>query len=98
MAKKISRAKAASPTALFQLLADQNRFRAITLLAETRRGLLAGEIAETLRIEQSAASHLLGLLYGRDIVQSQKNGRTVRYFLSSAPITKTLLKVIRAAA
>ncbi len=98
MAKKASRTKAADPSTMFRLLADPKRLRTIQLLAANRRGLLAGEIASALRVEQSTASHLLGMLHDHDVVIFKKEGRTVRYLISAAPATKTLLRVIRAAA
>ena len=98
MVKKVSRTKTVNPTAVFKLLADANRYRTLQLLSQTRKGLLVGDIADMLRIEQSAASHVLGLLYNHGAVRYLKDGRTVRYFLSTTPVAKTLQLIMRAVA
>ncbi len=97
MAKKSSRTKAAAPTAAFKLLSDPNRYQAIKLLAGSKKGLLVGDIAETLGMGQSATSHLLGLLYRDDIVAFKKDGRTVRYMLASSSAARALMRIMRAA-
>ena len=97
MKKKPSRSKAIDPIALFKILADRNRFKAITLLSENRHGLLVGDVAEMLKIGPSAASHLLAFLNDHGIVLFRKEGRTVRYLLDKTPIALALLRIKRAA-
>ena len=97
MAKKTSRTKAVDPTAAFKILADKNRYRAIKMLSVSRRGLLVGDIAASLKMGHSAASHLLGFLHERDIVTFSKEGRTVRYMISTAQPARAVLRVMRAA-
>ena len=97
MVKKTSRRQAVDSVALFKLLADRNRYSAITLLSETRKGLLVGDIARSLGMGHSAMSHLLGLLHEHDIVSCKKEGRTVRYAISGTPLARALIRIIRAA-
>jgi DNA-binding transcriptional ArsR family regulator len=95
MAKKNTRLKAIDPIAVFKLLADANRYRALMHLAGARKGLLVGEIAEALGMEHSATSHLLGLLNESGVVSYRKEGRTVRYTLSETPLARMLVRVMR---
>lgn len=97
MAKKTSRAKAVPPTAVFKLLSDENRFLAVKLISASKKGLLVGDLAESLDMGQSATSHLLGLLLRSDIVSFEKEGRTVRYTLSTSPAARRLVKIMRVA-
>ena len=96
MATKSSRVKAVNPVTLFKVLADANRYKAIQLLAEARKGLLVSEVAGTLKMGHSATSHLLGLLNTMDVVSFQKEGRTVRYSLAKSPAAKIVTNLLRA--
>jgi DNA-binding transcriptional ArsR family regulator len=97
MKKKPSRSKAIDPIALFKILSDHNRFKAITHLSENRTGLLVGDLAELLNIGPSATSHLLAFLNDHGIVIYRKEGRTVRYLLDKTPTALALLRIKRAA-
>jgi DNA-binding transcriptional ArsR family regulator len=96
MATKSSRVKATNPVTLFKVLADTNRYKAIQLLIEARKGLLVIEVATALKMGHSATSHLLGLLNDVGVVSYNKEGRTVRYGMANSPVAKTITNLLRA--
>lgn len=53
------------------------------------------DIAESLDMTHSAVSHQLGLLLSAKIVTFKKEGRIVRYSLSSTPESKALVKFLQ---
>jgi DNA-binding transcriptional ArsR family regulator len=95
MAKKSMRPKAIDPVAIFKLLADANRYRALTALTNARKGMLVREVAESLDMEHSATSHLLGLLNDSGIVVYRKEGRMVRYEIARTPLARSVVRIMR---
>ena len=96
MIKKKTLTKAESSAVLFKTLGDTNRFRTLTLLQKSRRGLGVGSIANTLNMSHSAASHLLAVLLENDLVVGERNGREVTYTLASSTRAKALVRVLQA--
>ncbi len=96
MAKKPLRVKAADPVAVFRLLSDPHRYRALALLSGQKSGLLVGDIADSLGMGHSAASHLLSVLHRAGVVSFQREGRRVRYALLRTPAARSVLRVMRA--
>ena len=68
----------------FGLLADANRLRIISLLAETE--LCVGDLAIALEMNDSAVSHQLKTLRALRLVQYRKQGRHVFYQLQDQHI------------
>lgn len=95
MAKKLSRAKADDPVAVFKLLSDRNRFRAVGLLAGKRGGLLVGDLAKALGMGHSAVSHQLSFLFESGMVVSRKEGRTVRYMIAPSARAQKIVRLMR---
>ena len=81
-------------TSAFKILADPTRFKIICLLMKHRDGMCVHEIADTIEITQSAASHQLAKLEARDVVSSYREGQMVCYSLKDTPFTKNLERVI----
>ena len=95
MAKKGTQTKADASTVLFKILADKNRARALALLMRARGGLGVGGIAKTLGMSNSAASHLLAMLYENNVVSYEKTGREVIYTLAVSARAKALVRILR---
>lgn len=96
MAKKAS-SKAEVFSALFKILADKNRCGAIMQLAQARRGIAVGDLADSLDMSQSATSHLLANLYEEGIVTSKRDGRVVTYMLAAGSQAKAMARLLKAA-
>lgn len=67
--------------AFLKVLADQTRLAVVKLLI--RKALTVGELNDSLGVEQTLLSHHLRVLRDAAIVQCQREGRSVRYSLSS---------------
>lgn len=68
----------------FKTLADPTRRAILDLLRGGERS--AGEIADALGITAPTASHHLGLLRHAGLVESEKDGRFVRYSLATTAL------------
>ena len=66
-------------TEIFRVLGDPTRVRILGALVERERSV--GDLANGLRVTQSAVSHQLRLLRGARIVRSRRSGRSVFYAL-----------------
>lgn len=67
--------------AFLKVLADQTRLAVVRLLI--RKSLTVSELNDSLGIEQTLLSHHLRVLRDAAIVQCQREGRAIRYSLSS---------------
>ena len=66
---------------VFSALAQDMRLQTLRLLIEAEpHGLSAGEIAERLGARQNTLSANLSILANAGLVQSQREGRSIRYF------------------
>ena len=66
---------------IFSALAQDMRLQTVRLLIEAEpQGLSAGEIAERLDARQNTLSANLSILSNAGLVQSQREGRSIRYF------------------
>lgn len=54
------------------------------------KGALAGEISEALGIKPNTLSNNLSLLANADLVRSQREGRTIRYFVRFDTLEATI--------
>jgi ArsR family transcriptional regulator, lead/cadmium/zinc/bismuth-responsive transcriptional repressor len=95
MASKPTRAQAQRASRVIKLASSPSRAH-ILLVLGSRSGLPVQTIADTVRMTHSAVSHQLGLLLAAKVVACKKEGRTVRYSLSSSPESKALLKFLAA--
>ena len=92
--KKKAAVKQIDQLETFKILADANRFRAIELLSRAgKKGISVGDLSDALKMNHSAASHLLGYLHTREIVAFKKEGRAVCYALAATPIARKLVKL-----
>ncbi|MBN1326586.1 MAG: winged helix-turn-helix transcriptional regulator [Candidatus Cloacimonetes bacterium] len=67
---------------VFKALADKNRRKIIQLLR--REELTAGEIAEQFNISKPAISEHLKILRNADLIDSEREGQFIRYFLNTS--------------
>lgn len=67
---------------LLKVLADETRLAVLQQLMDGAR--LVHEINETLQLEQSLLSHHLKVLREAGLVQSERDGKAVRYSLNPA--------------
>jgi DNA-binding transcriptional ArsR family regulator len=82
---------AANPTAdrsgpVFTALADGTRRRLLAMLAQ-RPGASATELAAELPISRQAVLKHLGFLQAAGLLASERQGRSVRYRLTPAPLS-----------
>lgn len=70
-------------------LAHPMRIAILNMLENDKR-LTVTEIHEKLRIEQSAASHHLGILKNKGVLQSKREGKNTYYFLQNEGMSKIL--------
>ncbi len=79
---------------VFKILADANRFRAIEILSRAgKKGVSVSDLSDELKMNHSAASHLLGYLHAREIVIFKKEGRAVCYAFAATPVARKLVKL-----
>ncbi|MFO7734928.1 MAG: metalloregulator ArsR/SmtB family transcription factor [bacterium] len=76
---------------VFKALSDPARLRVVRLL--TGGELCSGEIAETLKIDNTTASHQLRNLKKWGIISSRKDGRYIIYSIENECVLK-LLKLV----
>lgn len=74
---------------LFSALSDPTRLRIISVLLEGEMNV--GDIAERLKMTESAVSHQLRGLRQMKLLRSRKNGRQVYYALDDDHVTKLYL-------
>jgi ArsR family transcriptional regulator, lead/cadmium/zinc/bismuth-responsive transcriptional repressor len=91
--KAVARAKAAIPdlacvndaSTLLKMIADPTRLRILSALTATE--LCVCDIAASVGLSESAASHQLRLLREHRLVSHRKEGRVVYYRLNDAHVT-----------
>ncbi|MFO7895844.1 MAG: autorepressor SdpR family transcription factor [Candidatus Cloacimonadales bacterium] len=66
---------------VFKALADKNRRKIIRLLKKSE--LNAGEIAQHFQISKPSISEHLKILRNAELIDSERDGQYVRYFLNS---------------
>ena len=71
---------------LFSALSDPTRLRIISVLLDGERNV--GEIADRLKMTESAVSHQLRGLRQMRLVRSRKDGRQVYYALDDDHVTR----------
>jgi len=79
----------------FKILSDPTRLNILCLLADNREGLCVNEIAESVKVSQSAASHQLSKLEARSVIESFRDGQMICYSLAKNDIAKNLEKVMK---
>lgn len=65
---------------LFKLFSDSTRIRILVLLIEKER--CVGEIAEELKMSQTAISHQLRVLKQNRLIRYRRNGKNIFYSLA----------------
>jgi DNA-binding transcriptional ArsR family regulator len=66
---------------LFRLLSDRTRLNILILLSNGERNVTS--LCDNLALPQPTVSHHLGLLRGRNLIASRRNGKQVFYALNS---------------
>ena len=80
---------------VIKILCNPNRFAIVSLLSGSKKDFCVSEIADAVGISQSLTSHQLSYLEARGVVQSMRMGQTMCYMLSTTPITKKVIGVIK---
>ena len=73
---------------LFKMFGDPTRTKILSCLQ--LRDMYVGELAETLKMTDSAVSHQLRVLRGAKLVKGVKEGKEVRYSLDDDHVTKIM--------
>ena len=73
---------------LFKMFGDPTRAKILSCLQ--LRDMYVGELAETLKMTDSAVSHQLRVLRGAKLVKGMKEGKEVRYSLDDDHVTKIM--------
>ena len=73
---------------LFKMFGDPTRAKILSCLQ--LRDMYVGELAETLKMTDSADSHHLRVLRGEKLVKGVKEGKEVRYSLDDDHVTKIM--------
>lgn len=97
MGVKQTRSKAQRVARLFKLASSASRAHILMVLAKEAAQPVQ-DIADNVGMTHSAVSHQLGLLSSAKIVTFKKEGRIVRYSISSAPEAKALVKFLQSLA
>jgi len=79
---------------VFKILADPTRCRILKLLVHNTCGMCVGEIADTLGVSHSAASHQLNGLEDQEVLVSIRDGQSVCYELADTPIACTIANIL----
>jgi ArsR family transcriptional regulator, lead/cadmium/zinc/bismuth-responsive transcriptional repressor len=79
----------------FKILADPTRFNILCKLIKSKDGMCVSEIADTVGISHSAASHQLAKLEAHSVVRSFREGQRMCYRLQKNPFTKNLIEVTK---
>lgn len=66
---------------LFAALADQTRLRLVACIAKCRRPCSVGEVAECCEVDLSVVSRHLKALAAAGVLESEREGRVVRYHM-----------------
>ncbi|MGE0077822.1 MAG: ArsR/SmtB family transcription factor [Bacteroidales bacterium] len=74
---------------MLKAIAHPMRIAIISLLEDSKR-LTVTEIHETLKIEQSTASHHLGILKDKGVLSCKRDGKNTFYFLRNENLGKIL--------
>lgn len=77
---------------VFKALADANRRKIIDLLK--KREMTAGEIAENFSVSKPTISEHLKTLKNADLIQSEKKGQFITYFLNTSVLEDFLSYMI----
>ena len=81
-------------TSAFKILSDPTRFKILCLLLKEKDGMCVNEIADSVCVSNSAASHQLSKLESKGVVLSFREGQTICYELKHNSFTKNLISVI----
>ena len=89
----LSREQAQQVATLFAALADPHRLSILNLLAESRAEVCVCDITSSFKLGQPTISHHLRILKEAGLVESDKRGKWVYYYLvkHKAEEVKTLL-------
>lgn len=87
--------KVVRTTSAFKILSDPTRFKILCLLCENHEGMCVYELAEAAEISHSAASHQLGKLELKGVVDSFREGQMVCYRMRDSLFTKNLIHVMK---
>ncbi len=77
---------------VFKALSDANRRKIIDLLK--KREMTAGEIAENFNVSKPTISEHLKTLKNADLIQSEKSGQFITYFLNTSVLEDFLSYMI----
>ena len=77
---------------VFKALSDANRRKIINLLK--KREMTAGEIAENFNVSKPTISEHLKTLRNADLIESEKNGQFITYFLNTSVLEGFLSHMI----
>ncbi|MCK5052352.1 MAG: winged helix-turn-helix transcriptional regulator [Candidatus Cloacimonetes bacterium] len=77
---------------VFKALSDANRRKIIDLLKKNE--MTAGEIAEQFNVSKPTISEHLKTLRNADLIQSEKNGQFITYFLNTSVLEDFLSHII----
>ena len=77
---------------VFKALSDANRRKIIDLLK--KKEMTAGEIAENFSVSKPTISEHLKTLKNADLIQSEKNGQFITYFLNTSVLEDMLSYMI----
>ncbi|MSP63233.1 MAG: ArsR family transcriptional regulator [Myxococcales bacterium] len=75
---------------LFKALADPTRAALVACIAKCGRGCSVGEVAECCAVDLSVVSRHLALLARAGVLESEREGRTVRYRVRYREVTTAL--------
>jgi len=78
---------------LFAALADPTRRRLVACVAKCRRPCSVGELAQCCRVDLSVVSRQLRTLKRAAILESRRDGRSVRYSLRATDLAARLREV-----
>jgi DNA-binding transcriptional ArsR family regulator len=76
-------------TSVFKALSDPTRRQVLQLLKE--RPMTAGELAEHFDVTKPTMSAHFAVLAGADLIQAEKQGRTITYRLKMSVLEEALL-------
>lgn len=82
-------------TSAFRLLGDPTRFRILCFLLKEKEGMCVYEIADSVDISHSAASHQLAKLEAHNIVECYREGQSACYALKDNEFTRNLIRVMQ---
>ncbi|MEA2096618.1 MAG: autorepressor SdpR family transcription factor [Candidatus Cloacimonadota bacterium] len=77
---------------VFKALSDANRRKIIDLLK--KKEMTAGEIAEHFNVSKPTISEHLKTLKNADLIESEKNGQFITYFLNTSVLEDLLSHMI----